>query len=59
MKKQVDQLEFPWWNKMKKRSSIINELKTTKNHGKRRFNSGNYDYSRSLRGISEKHPKTR
>jgi len=58
MKKQVDQLEFPWWNKMKKRSSIINQL-NTKDYGKRRFNSGNYDYSRSLRGISKKHPKTR
>lgn len=58
MKKQVDQLEFPFWNKMKKRSSIINQL-NTKHYEKRRSYSANYDYSRSLRGISEKHPKTR
>ena len=58
MKKTVYQLEFPYWDKLKKRSSIINQL-NTKDYGKRRFNSGNYDYYRSLRGISEKHPKTR
>lgn len=58
MKKQPDQLEFPWWNKMKKKGSIINQL-NTKHYEKRRSYSDNYDYSRSLRGISEKHPKTR
>ena len=59
MKKTVYQLEFPYWDKLKKRSSIINELKTTKNHGKRRSHISNFDYNRSLRGISQKHTKIR
>jgi hypothetical protein len=58
MKKTVYQLEFPYWDKVKKRSSIIKQL-NKKDYGKRGSNFGNYDYSRSLRGISEKHSKTR
>ena len=59
MKKEVYQLEFPWWNEIKKKGSIINELRTTKNHGKRKSYLNNYDYNRSLRGISQKHTKNR
>lgn len=58
MKKEVYQSMFPWWNETKKKGSIINELKS-KSYGKRRSHISNFDYNRSLRGISQKHTKNR
>lgn len=58
MKKKVYQLTFPHWDKVKKRGSIINEVKV-KNHGKSRLGSNNFDFSRSLRGIGKSNSKHR